>query len=149
PTPSPSTPRPAAAPSTPAAPVYHGSAPALLGTLTAADVDGDAFLQGGNYEYLGIVSSSKTDPKSICNNVGTYGSRSSATSIRNPESAYGRGPGGPPDAHFNSRYSAYNPDAGSPPRIVWEGEIVGYLTTGPAVGAIDPDALLAFYGCPR
>ena len=129
--------------------MYSGHPPALLGTLTAADIDGHAYLQGAGYEYLGVVSSSKTEPKSICNAFGVYGNAGSETSVRNPNSAYGRGSGGPVDATFNSAYSAYNLDAGNPPRIIWEGEVVGYLTVRTLAGAVDPDALLRFYGCPR
>lgn len=44
--------------------------------------------------------------------------------------------------------SAYNPYMTTPPAIVYEGSIVGYLTKNDfPSGAIDPDQLFAAYGC--
>ncbi len=97
------------------------------------------------------MSSSKTDLKSICNPFGTYGSTASELSVRNAASVYGHGPGGSAyEPGFNSEASAYLPGASTPPRIIWEGEIVGYLTVGSTQpGAVDPNELLAYYVCPR
>jgi hypothetical protein len=150
PSPSPSTGTPPPPPPV-VVPKYVGVPPKLLGTLTAADVDGDAFLRGVDFSYLGIVSSSKSDPKSICNPVGAYGNSASDLSVRSVDSPYGHGPGGSPyHPSFNSDHSAYIDGALTPPRIVWEGEIVGYLTVDSSrPGAVNPDDLLEYYGCPR
>ena len=81
--------------------------------------------------FLGTISR-PSDPESIFNAVGIYGSPESQLSIWN---RYGR---------FGSEFSAYSPHnavAVTPPRLVREGRLVGYLSKNPAISAITPDLL--------
>jgi hypothetical protein len=121
--------------------------------LTTHDLDDRAILRGGDtgYVYLGLISSNKSHPDSICNPSGDYGSPSSPLSVRNDSGQYGRPRGGSIfEPFFNSDYSAYNAEATRPPRVILDGTFVGWLT--PNVEAfeanvIDPDALFASLGC--
>lgn len=43
---------------------------------------------------------------------------------------------------------AYNPYAFNPPRIIYQGNAIGYLSKNSLkAGAVDPDVLFATYGC--
>jgi hypothetical protein len=67
---------------------------------------GDSYLQGGDDQFLGNITTNKFDTNSILNQYGSYGSRYSNTSIFNPYSPYG------------SRYGALsvnNPYCTNPP----------------------------------
>jgi len=108
-------------------------------TTVFVSMDGWANLVATDGHPLGVVSSSPSDAESICNPYGEYGSISSPTSIRNPSGQYGS-PG--------SAYSPYNPGTLSPPAIVLNESVIGYLTkNGNLAGAIDPDVLFASYFC--
>lgn len=140
---------PTSPPSTPVGPVF-GPPPVLTAPLTLAQVVEEGFLLGGDNEYLGEVSRSRSRAKSICNPSGTYGSSTSELSLHNTDSVYGHGPGGSPfNPGFNSASSAYHPDASKPPRIVWGGDVVGYVTVSSSfTSRVHPDDLLLFLGCP-
>jgi hypothetical protein len=121
--------------------------------LTTDDLDGWAFLRGGasGYVYLGLISSSKIHPDSICNPRGDYGSPSSPLSVRNDSGQYGKPAGGSIyEPFFSSDDSAYNTGATRPPRIILDDTLVGWVTTNVGAfeaNAIDPDALFASLGC--
>lgn len=92
-----------------------------------------------NGTYLGLVSSSQVAPDSICNNVGIYGSNVGPKSVRNPVGLYGS---------TVSPQSAYNPVTPTPPAIIYNGAVFGYLTKNSVKpGRVDPDGLFATYGC--
>lgn len=123
-------------------------------TLNTRDLEGVAFLQGGasGFDYLGLISISRSNERSICNPSGAYGSTSAVNSIRNPNGPIGTlGAGAVHDPYFNSAYSAYNLNATSPPKLVYDGSVVAYVTKRTAIGSsiIDPDQLLQVLGCPR
>jgi hypothetical protein len=84
--------------------------------------------------YLGRISSSY-DSESIFNEYGTYGNEYSSKSIWNEYSRFGNEYNG--DSPFNE-YSS------SPPMIIKNRSIVGYLTTNEyKQGAISPNLLKA------
>lgn len=108
--------------------------------------------QDADETFLGLIAFNTTNPKSIVNPYGNYGSKYSQTSILNE---YGS---------FGSKYaqtSAYNEYATKPPFIYWvdkEGYIVAEAilsknkyannpegVTGPRLPIIDPDYLLTFF----
>lgn len=70
--------------------------------------------------YLGVFSSNTFDPESICNPYGLYGSKYGLNSIWNTYGLYGSNYG---------LYSAFNEYSISPPMIVVDGRVMGYLTT--------------------
>jgi hypothetical protein len=70
--------------------------------------------------YLGTLTTNEFDAQSIYNQFGTYGSDFSSTSIWNDVGTYGSSV---------SSSSAFNDLASSPPIIVQNGKIIGYLTT--------------------
>jgi len=94
-------------------------------------IDGAIVLNSDN-EYIGSISN-KFDPDSIFNKFGTYGNKFSSDSIWNK---FGKN-GNP----FASN-SAFNKFTSSPPRIVKNKQIIGYLTVNKYVsGAINPIVL--------
>lgn len=104
-------------------------------------IDGQAQLWTNDGQFLGVLSSNQYDPNSICNPNGTYGSSYSVTSIRNPSSLCGSAWG---------TYSPYNPNSLCPPAIVYQGQVVGFVTRNRylctnGVPTIDPDLLFAAY----
>lgn len=107
--------------------------------LTLQDIDGQAVLIAHDGTYLGKVSSTTWDADSICTSWGEYGSTWGAHSIRTTWGQYG------------SRWStesAYNDWTTTPPLIVHERQVVGYVTKNTTSrGAVDPDVLFAIYGC--
>jgi hypothetical protein len=70
--------------------------------------------------YLGKLTTNEFDAESIFNEYGTYGSPYSSKSIWNEYGKYGS---------KYSNESAFNEYATKPPIIVFDGEIIGYLTT--------------------
>lgn len=112
------------------------------GTVLVAELNGEAIIQGGpaGLTYLGIVSSSRTAPDSICNPSGAYGSTTGPNSIRNSRGQFGTAP---------SEFSAYDPTAPEPPKIRMKNATVGYLSKGavPGRGNVDPDFLFRALGC--
>lgn len=83
-------------------------------------------------EYIGSISN-KFDPNSIFNKFGTYGNKFSSDSIWNKF-----GNNGNPYASN----SAFNKYTSSPPRIIKNKQIIGYLTVNKYVsGAINPIVL--------
>ena len=110
-----------------------------------------AKLRSESYSYLGLISSSKTHPDSVCNPNGKYGSPVSEVSVRNKIGPYGK-PWGGTDLHdplFNPPYSAYNELATKPPRIELDGVVIAWLSTSETYGAssIHPDVLFFHLGC--
>ncbi len=94
--------------------------------------DAKVYAQDGSQTFLGkIVNSSHTD--SIFNRYGTYGSDTSNTSIWNKFSPFGG---------ENGQYSPFNAFA-SPPKIIKDGMLVGYLTVRQMGNSISPEQLRA------
>ena len=90
------------------------------------------FAQDDKQTYLGKIDN-KFNSESIFNEYGTYGSKYSTDSIWNEYS------------NFGSKYSSYSPFndySSSPPMIVKNGQIIGYLTTNKYItGGISPHTL--------
>ena len=81
----------------------------------------DGYIVAQDGTYLGNISTSTVNSKSILNSVGAHGSKVRSDSIFNSVGRYGSGV---------SRYSAFNDIASSPPRVYTrDGKFVGYLTT--------------------
>lgn len=70
--------------------------------------------------FLGTLSLNTYDSNSIFNQYGNHGSKYSSTSIYNTYGTYGS---------RYSTYSAYNPYTSTPPVLVYQGKIRGYVTT--------------------
>jgi hypothetical protein len=117
-------------------PVDAAAAPAQLSIY---DIDGRAFLVADDGAYLGKISSNAFDYESICNGFGPYGNPFSGTSIRNDFAPYG---------NPFSALSADNSFTSSPPQIIYQRKVVGYLTKNQFLpSALDPDLLFAAYDC--
>lgn len=90
--------------------------------------------QDSNNTYLGKISN-RYDSESIFNEYGTYGSKYSSNSIWNEY------------ATFGSKYSSYSPFneyTTTPPMIIKDGKIIGYLSVNKNIGAfISPNLLKA------
>jgi hypothetical protein len=85
------------------------------------------------------VSSNIFEYESICNDFGPYGNRFAYISIKNDFGPYGN--------PFSTK-SVYNAFTTTPPRIIYQGTVVGYLTKNEFLrGALDPDLLFALYDC--
>lgn len=109
------------------------------GAITLRTIDGRATLLAQDGTYLGMVSSDRYASESICNTYGSYGSPYASKSVRNKYGTYG--------GEYASQ-GAYNPYALNPPRIIYQGNAIGYLTKNSyKTGAVDPDVLFATYGC--
>ncbi|TAM09661.1 MAG: hypothetical protein EPN72_01145 [Nevskiaceae bacterium] len=90
--------------------------------------------QDSQNTFLGRISSSY-DSDSIFNEYGTYGNEYSSRSIWNEYSTFGN--------EYNSN-SPFNEYSSSPPMIIKNRQIVGYLTTNEYKnGAISPNLLKA------
>lgn len=82
--------------------------------------------------FLGTIESQYAS-RSILNEYGTYGSRFNTNSIWNEFGQYG--------SQFSTK-SAFNRYTTSPPRIVYDGEVLGYLTVNNLMqNAVDPALL--------
>ncbi|QHW33835.1 hypothetical protein GZH47_25580 [Paenibacillus rhizovicinus] len=83
--------------------------------------------------YLGKLSTNKYDSDSIFNTYGTYGSKYSTTSIWNEYGTYG--------GSYSSD-SAFNKFTSTPPEIVYQNKILGYVTTNSTISnGISPNSL--------
>jgi hypothetical protein len=79
--------------------------------------------------YLGKISN-QYDSDSILNEYGSYGSQYSSNSIWNEYGSYG--------GKYSSS-SPFNEYSSSPPNIIKNGQIIGYLTTNQYLGsALNP-----------
>jgi hypothetical protein len=91
---------------------------------------GDSYLQAQDGQYLGRITTNKSDNQSIINKYGPFGSKYSKTSIFNKYSPYG------------SRYGSYsvnNPHCIQPPRLIIKGDFISYITKNRTVRPkIDP-----------
>ncbi|WP_405113724.1 hypothetical protein MHH28_07945 [Paenibacillus sp. FSL K6-1217] len=74
--------------------------------------------------YLGKLTTNKYDKDSIYNEYGTYGSKYQTKSIWNEYGVYG--------SNF-SQESAFNNLASKPPAIVYDGAIIGHLTSNTTI----------------
>ncbi len=84
--------------------------------------------------YLGKISNSY-DSESIFNEYGTYGSEYSSNSIWNEYSTFG--------SEYSS-YSPFNKYTSTPPMIIKDGKIIGYLSANKSIEAsISPNLLKA------
>lgn len=107
-------------------------------------------MRGGEsgFVYLGLITNARSQPKSVCNPTGTYGSKTAEQSVRNPDGVHGIAyTGDIYHPHFNSAYSAYNAQASNPPSIVLDDVVVARLSTTGATGSIHPDTLFFHLGC--
>ena len=95
---------------------------------------GASYLEAQNSQFLGKIVPNRYDRQSILNKYGPYGSSYSATSIFNKYSDYG------------SRYgnnSVNNPYCTTPPRLIIDGRLLGYVTVNRYVReGIPTDAFL-------
>ncbi len=91
------------------------------GELHANDLEG-ALVKSPNGTDLGKITFNASDPDSLLNPNGTYGSASQPDSIFNSSSPYG---------NSDSEYSAFAENAGWVPKIYYKGKFVGYLTINP------------------
>ncbi len=134
--------QPATGPVAVTVPVFATFQSPVGATITVAELNGEAIIQGGpgGLTYMGVLSSSRTAPDSICNPGGQYGSTTGPNSIRNPRGQFGMAP---------SEYSAYDPTAPDPPKIRMKSATVGYLSKGAVQGRgnVDPDFLFRALGC--
>lgn len=91
-------------------------------------------LIGGDGTFLGKISRSTIDPDSISNTMSEHGSTLGSPSIFNTLGEFGSS---------LSDLSPFNSLAGSPPRIVKNGQQLGYLTKNSLKQpAVDPNELL-------
>jgi hypothetical protein len=90
---------------------------------------------------LGIISANKSDPASISNEIGQYGSPVGRFSIFNESGQYGGESG---------RFSPFNKTCLVPPKVFVDGKLLCYLTTNPAkTPRIDPRALKTWLAAKR
>ncbi len=90
------------------------------------------FSQDDENTYLGKIAG-EFDSESIFNEFGTYGSEFNSASIWNEYGKFGN------EYDF---YSPFNDTSSEPPKIVKNGNIIGYLTTNQSInGGISPDQL--------
>ena len=91
------------------------------------DLLNGAYLQAQDFSntYLGFFGNEYAS-ESIMNDYGSYGSSYSSTSVRNEYSQYG--------SAYTS-YSANNPYTSSPPLIIKNGALIGYLTTNTSIAS--------------
>lgn len=73
---------------------------------------GDAYLLAGDGQYLGKITSDRSDPDALTNPYGRYGSHYSPYSIFNPSSPYGSSEGA---------FSIHNPHCATPPQLYLNG----------------------------
>jgi hypothetical protein len=76
-------------------------------------------------EYLGCLTCTASDSKSVWNHHGTYGNLYNKKSIWNKYGIYGDN---------TSNFSPWNPHAENPPIIKKDGEVYGYFTLNKFIG---------------
>lgn len=113
----------------------------LLTTTNANDlcqiVGGAKIISQESKTYLGSITN-KYDSDSIFNTYGTYGSKYSSDSIMNDYGPYG--------GKYSSE-SPFNEYTSTPPYIVKNGNIIGYLTVNKYMdNALNPFVLIAECG---
>lgn len=97
---------------------------------------GSIYLMASDGQYLGILSTNKFLANSILNEYGNYGSKFSATSIFNEYGQYG--------GQYSTK-SPFNPYTTTPPKIMYGGNSIGYLTTNKFLsGAIDTNGFIGY-----
>jgi len=105
-----------------------------LWRLWAKLKDASIIAQDDKETFLGKITD-KYDKESVFNENGLYGDKYSTKSIWNKNSMFG-------DPY--SIYSPFNSITSKPPKIVKDGEIIGYLTINKYIeDAITPDTLKA------
>ncbi len=93
--------------------------------------------QDGKNTYLGKIANS-FDSESIFNEFGTYGSEFSSDSIWNEFATFG--------SEFSS-YSPFNEFTSTPPMIIRNNEVIGYLSANKSIQAsVSPNLLKALCG---
>lgn len=98
-------------------------------------------LEGGSIvandgQFLGRITKSRFDSDSLVNAFGAYGSRFSSTSIFNQFGEYG--------SQFSS-LSPFNRFSSTPPKILKDGKVVGYLTVNEMLKPrVDPSLLIGW-----
>ena len=93
--------------------------------------------QDGENTYLGKLGS-KYDSDSVFNNYGAYGGEYSAESIWNKYGQFGG---------EYSTYSAFNQYTSTPPMIIKNKQIIGYLSANKAMAnSVSPNLLKAVCG---
>jgi len=103
-----------------------GLASLLRGASILAQDPGNTFLGKIDNEFAS---------ESIFNEFGTYGSEFSSTSIWNEFSSYG--------SEFSS-FSAFNEFTSTPPMLIKNGKVIGYLTRNKFLrGGLSPNILRA------
>jgi hypothetical protein len=80
---------------------------------------GDSYLTAQDGQFLGKITDNQYDKDSILNEYGPYGSQYSTTSIFNEYSLYGSPYG---------QYSVNNPYCSTPPKLVINGTLLGFVT---------------------
>ncbi len=109
------------------------SAEQLCNTVAGAAL----IAQDGDNTYLGELGS-KYDTDSIFNNYGTYGSEYNTESIWNKYGQFGG---------EYSTYSPFNKYTSTPPMIIKNRQIIGYLSANKAIAnAVSPNLLKAVCG---
>ena len=104
------------------------SVPASAQADVCAQIDG-AIIVSDDGDFLGKFSN-KYDSKSIFNEYGTYGSEYNSTSIWNKYGEHGS------EYRTGSWRNSYS---SSPPKVIKDGHIIGYLTVNKNKrGAINP-----------
>lgn len=93
--------------------------------------------QDSKNTYLGKITNS-FDSDSIFNEFGTYGNEFSSDSIWNEFSTFGN--------EFNS-YSPFNEFSSSPPMIIKDRKVIGYLSANKSIEtSVSPNILKAMCG---
>lgn len=118
---------------------YSQTQKTLTAEATVVDfinaLDGQAHLLGADGAFLGIVSIDRFHETSVCNKFGTFGSRFENMSVWNRFGNYG---------NQISDLSAYHNHAPTPPAIVYQKNIIGFLTKNRRQSdGLDPDLLFA------
>ncbi|HOI54140.1 MAG TPA: hypothetical protein PLP01_02720 [Phycisphaerae bacterium] len=103
--------------------------PSLAGPTTAAELimairSGRAVVLADDGTFLGRISSEATDPLGILNAQGPFGGDASGTSLMNGRSPY---------ADAAGDMSVNNVAASRPPRLVYEGRTLAFVTVNPQV----------------
>lgn len=113
------------------------SVPALANGLCQI-VNGSILIaQDGKNTYLGKIGN-PFDSESIFNEFGTYGSKFSSDSIWNEFSTFG--------SEFSS-YSPFSEFTSTPPMIIKDKQVIGYLTANKSIEAsVTPNLLKALCG---